>query len=407
MRVFVVCDHEPLPIDPGQPRLMRAGMLTAALADAGHDVTWFTSSFDHYLKRQRGQAGSIARHGPGLAIEVLPTPGYPANTGAQRVFHNRAFASAFSRAVTAHAPPDAVIAAIPATDSAAAAVRYARRAGAASIVDVYDPWPDSFKKMLPRSKLILGWPVIAHLHRQSRFACTNATALFAISEGYLDWGRAKGQRGGKAPDRVFPLSYMPHRNVSPNDRHALLGRLGIEPHHRIVSFVGTWGSTHDLAHVADAAAQLAACDDIRFVIAGRSEGDEQARAAFERLPNVVLAGWLDAPEIATLLGSTDVGLLPYRAGAPQSLPNKVFEYLAYGAFQIGSLTGEIEAFYNSTGAGWVVPPTGGALAAAIRRYFSTPESTSRHDRIAAFDAGYAGSTVYRQMVESIEEIAIR
>jgi glycosyltransferase involved in cell wall biosynthesis len=188
------------------------------------------------------------------------------------------------------------------------------------------------------------------------------------------------------------------------ERQSGLARLGIEPHHSVVSFAGSWGATQDFAPVIAAAKCLS---DVRFVLAG--EGSERAdmRSTFERLPNVSLPGWLGAKELAILLSATDVGLLPYRSDAPQTLPNKLFEYMAYGAFQIGTLRGEAEAIYERTGAGRTVAPGGDALVTALRDYFASPARAERTDRIAWFRTLYAGTAVYGDMVAQIEAIAGR
>lgn len=404
MRVVVVCDHEPLPTDQGDRRLMRAGMLTAALANAGHEVTWYTSSFDHYRKRQREPVDTTQQVSERLTIRVLGAPGYPANISPRRVAHNARFAQALDRALRAEGRPDIVIAAIPATESASVAVRFAKARGIPAIVDVYDPWPDSFSAVMPAIILLLGAPVIRLLHRQAQFACGNAEALFAISQSYLAWGQKKGARKGIKNDRVFPLSYMPVP-FEEAKRQAVLARLGIEPHHRVVSFVGTWGMTQDFGPVFAAADALTDDPRVRFVLAGDSSERADLRSAFERLPNVSLPGWLDATELAILLSATDVGLLPYRSDAPQTLPNKIFEYMAYGAFQLGTLHGEAEAIYARTAAGRAIAPTSEALIDALREYFAGPLSAQRERRVAAFRTSYAGTAVYGEMVAHVEAIA--
>ena len=53
MRVWLVCAGEMLPVDKGNQRSMRAGMLAKALRTRDHEVTWWTSAFDHSSKRLR------------------------------------------------------------------------------------------------------------------------------------------------------------------------------------------------------------------------------------------------------------------------------------------------------------------------------------------------------------------
>lgn len=407
MRVWVVCDHEPLPTDPGDRRLMRAGMLTEALSKAGHDTTWFISSFDHYLKRQRppAETGIVVR--PRLQVRILSTPGYRRNVDLARIVHNMAFAGAFERSATTGEKPDVIVASVPATESAAAAVRFAKRHGIPSVLDIYDMWPDTFRWLVPWPVGVIGTPVIGFLDRQVRFACAAATSLVATSENYLRWGQAKGGRDGKAaPDVVVPLGHVRRSPFEEPERRIFLRRMGIGEGQRIVSFIGTWGLSHDLSLVARAMDVLRDRPDIRFVLAGDTAGQSVARASLARLPHVTLPGWLNAREVATLLSVSEIGLLPYRRGAPQELPNKLFEYMAHGAYQIATLGGETERLYRSTGTGRCVRPTGEAVAGAIRDYLAGQAGRDqRAHRIATFEENFAGSAVYGRMVRHIETVA--
>ena len=407
MRVWVVCDHEPLPIDPGNRQLMRAGMLTQALAEAGHETTWFTSSFDHYRKRQRGPSDTTVRVTPNLSLRVLATPGYRRNVDIARVVHNIAFAHAFNRNAALAEPPDVIVAPIPTTEAAAAAVRFAITRGIPSVVDIRDPWPDSFRSLLPRSTLIMATPLTALLDTQARFACAHATSLIGTTRSYLRWGQAKGGRGASAAfDATFPLGFMPRPLADTGRRTALLGRLGLEAGRRIVSFVGSWGVSHDFSLVAGAAEQLQQRSDIRFVIAGDADSQPTMQARLGKLHNLVLPGWLSADDAGTLLAASDIGLLPYRRGASQEMPNKFFEYMAYGAYQIATMAGEAARLYEATGTGRSVACSGDAIAEAIRDHLARPEGADERElRIAVFQRRFAGTALYASMVRHIEDIA--
>src|SRR4051812_47823103 len=87
MKVWVVRDLEPLPTDPGGRRLLRMGLLSAALAERGHETIWFTSSFDHYQKRQRSAGDQVLQVAPNLTIKVLRARGYHDNISMRRFLH--------------------------------------------------------------------------------------------------------------------------------------------------------------------------------------------------------------------------------------------------------------------------------------------------------------------------------
>src|SRR2546430_16622679 len=92
---------------------MRVGMLAERLASAGHDVTWWTSTFDHVAKVQRFAEDSTERVAGNYRIELLHAPGYASNHTLARVRHHRRSAAAFARPAAGALPPDLVHSGIP------------------------------------------------------------------------------------------------------------------------------------------------------------------------------------------------------------------------------------------------------------------------------------------------------
>src|SRR5690606_26183087 len=126
--VWLVKDLEPVPGDAGDPRLLRAAMLSRALVERGHDVSWITSTFDHYAKRHRAGQTDTRVISDTYRIEILRAPGYRSNISPLRIWHNRCFARAFvdfSR--RADRRPDVIVTDIPTTETAEAAIRVARQ----------------------------------------------------------------------------------------------------------------------------------------------------------------------------------------------------------------------------------------------------------------------------------------
>lgn len=406
MKIWYVRDLEPIPTDPGNMRLLRGGMLATTLASLGHETTWFTSTFNHYSRLQR-KAG-ILRPRENLVISILPAPGYSRNISFRRLLHNRSFARTFlNRANAAQELPDVLVTDLPTTDAAAAAVGFAQKRGIPTVVNIRDLWPDFFADFVPtglRSIVRLAtWP----LERQARFACRNATSVVGISEQYLEWGRRKGSRPCVEQDRVLPLGYLKPHQTHIDETDQILARMGVNPAQHIVSFVGSWGATYDLGLVLETARLLAHRKDIVFALAGNASDRPSLERAFRRLDNAVLLGWIEQSEVTALLTRSSIGLLPYARQAPQGLPNKVYEYLAFGTFQLATLAGEAEKLYRQTGAGLSIPNASPAdFANAIQAFLSDRRAVeAREERTEIFNAHFDAQKIYRDMADHIVRMA--
>lgn len=408
MRIWLIRDFEPLPTDPGDRRLMRMGMLAQALARAGHQTRWITSSFDHYQKRQREPGLQEFNAEANLTITVLASLGYRRNISLARIRYNRHFARALRRfASDTSEKPDVIVTDIPATESAAAAVTIGKQHGIPTILSIRDLWPDFFADHLPRVTRPMARLLLFPLERQVRFACANATALVGISRGYLNWGLDKAGRAEVDNDRVFPLGYRPRSLPTKAERATILRQLGVQLDSRLIAFVGSWGRTYDLQLVLETARRLSDREDVQFLVAGAGEQSQALVSRFSELPNVLLPGWIGADEIAIILDQADIGLLPYTANAPQGLPNKVFEYMAYGAYQISTIAGELASFYAETGAGRALArPDAGELARNIADVLVDPAiASARMARVSEFHARWHSDVIYANFAAFIEDLA--
>ena len=413
MKIWVWRDCEPLPIDLNKPRLMRAGMLCAALAARGHEVRWFNSTFNHYQKSFRAQAPGSYRLDDGTLVELVAGLGYLSNGAPRRLLHNALVARRFVRRARELARveterPDIIVADLPMPDSALAAVRLARDWSIPSVVSVRDLWPDFFASFLSPAKALVARPLIANLDRMVRAACSEAHHLVGISQGYLDWALDKAGREQGLGDCVAPLGYAPEPVAAQGNSRASLEGKGVDLDKKLATFIGSWGRTYDLKILLEAARRLQDENDLQFVIAGKGEQGAQFEAAAAKLRNVVLPGWLNRSEIAFLLENSTIALAPYSQAAPQGLPNKLFEYLAAGLFQVSTLRSEAKTVLEQSGGGMVVP--GGdpaAFAAGICRALEVGGDPAAKQAIKNYFAEYfVASKVYNDYVSKLEEFAV-
>jgi glycosyltransferase involved in cell wall biosynthesis len=383
-------------------------MLATTLASLGHETTWFTSSFNHYSRQHRGAGGISPQEN--LTIEVLNAPGYRRNIGAKRLIHNHCFARRFLEVARASKQlPDVIVADLPTTDAASAAVRFGLEAEIPTVLTIRDLWPDFFANFVPRCLGTLTRLALRPLNNQTRFACQHATSLIGISEGYLKWGQEKGNRKSVASDRVSYLGYVRPPPIAAHEFIEALRILNIPSSGHVVAFVGSWGVTYDLSLVLQAARLLRDRQDIIFAIAGDPSTKPDLKRGFQELPNVRMLGWIDKNLVAALLSRSVVGLLPYTTNAPQGLPNKIFEYMAYGAFQIATLSGEAKDLLEQTRTGLSIPSASSAdFAQAIEAVVDDAAILQKRDqRAAVFEARFDARRIYRELVDHIISVGKR
>lgn len=347
MNIWIVETGEPLPVPIDRDtRKLRAGMLSDALCDAGHSVYWWASTFDHFHKRERYLEPQTIVINPSLTIRLLHSHGYHRNVSLARLRHNRSIARHFITEARGAPRPDVILCCVPTPELAAESVRVGHQIGVPLIIDIRDVWPDVYLISLPA---LIRRPAKAFLRRYYRRfsdAVSSANSLTAVSETYLDWALKIAKRPRRELDTVFPIGFpacatdSSHPSVC--ERAEFLDRYGIPSGSVLFSFAGTFGSSYDLATVVEAAQSLGQSKDnhIHFAIAGDGDNAAALRKLAAGVQNITFLGWLGRLELQRLLLVSDIGVAPYTRSAMQSLPNKIYEYMAAGLPIMSSLKGE-------------------------------------------------------------------
>jgi glycosyltransferase involved in cell wall biosynthesis len=353
VNIWLLQIGEPLPLQPGV-RKMRTSMLANHLVALGHRVRWWVSAFEHQRKRMLYQNDREVPLFPGLTLEVLRGCGYSSNISPARYLDHRLVARKFRQKAPRLQPPDVIVASMPCHHLAFEAVRYARRRNIPVLVDIRDLWPDIFLSNLDNSfSGKLGHLALHFDFQRLRILLQEADGLIAVSKGYLQWALEKAGRVAREWDHVFLLGYQAPQNTAILPESAklpdwLFGQEG----KKLLLFIGTFGFSYELRLVVEAARRLesAGRKDVCFVLAGTGEQADILRRESAGLSNVILPGWVDAPEINALLAHGYLGLVPCLSEI-HTLPNKPFEYLSAGLPLISSLEGEMAELINDHGLG--------------------------------------------------------
>jgi len=347
MNVWLVKIGEPVPqVETNINRLFRTGTFSRVLAEHGHQVTWWTTTFDHFQKHHLFQQDTVVNLNDHLTIRMLHACGYTDNVSLKRLRDHRMIATKFASASGQVPPPDIIVAAFPSIELCLACVRYAAKHDVPVLVDVRDPWPDSFAGVMPAILRPLAGVLLAPLYRQTRQVFRECNGIMGICEGYVELGLRHAQRQRCPSDRVFSLGYR--RSCAAGheieEAGAALRQMGVDAAKTICLFVGSFGRTYDLAMLVEAARQCSekGIDQMQFVLGGHGETFSEMTALAHGLKNIVFTGWLNPIQIAYLLRVSTIGIMPYVAGALQINPNKLGEYLSAGLPILSTLEGETE-----------------------------------------------------------------
>ena len=351
MRVWLVTMGEPLPTDDANVRLLRAGILSTMLTQRGHDVVWWTSTFDHRRKRHRADTDARVVLDNSVDIRMLHGCGYQRNVSLRRVLDHILVAKHFVRAVKSELKPDVILCSLPTLELSVATVRYAKAVGVPAVIDIRDLWPDLFEEVVPIWARRALRPLLFPMRRQARLACQGATAITGNAPDMVAWGLKMANRTTGLFDREFPFGYVT-RPLNQEQRNRALGfwaeqRIVPQSNEFTVCYFGVLGPHHEFETVIEAARILEnARKPFRFVLCGIGERLEYIKTQATRLKSVYLPGWVGAPEMRTLMEISKVGLAPFRSnvGYTGNMPNKPIEYLSAGLPIVSTLQGYLRTF---------------------------------------------------------------
>lgn len=354
MRVWLVTVGEPLPTDHGNPRLIRTGVLANYLLAAGHTVVWWTSTFDHSIKKHRFSKQTKVKYSDGYEIIALHGRGYSKNVSISRILNHRDVACAFPKSARLEVQPDIVLTSFPTIELCHEVVQFCKEKRIPCVTDVRDLWPDVLVSAFP------GWmrPVARLLsrgmERQTRSIFESSTHIAGITNSYLEWGLSKGARMKSVDDHVYSLTNIrpEYTDETLDSAEQDLKRLGLDDTKTIVVFVGIISNRKFcLDTVAQGIGLIQKrIPNLQFVFAG--DGDDYLKLKSE-YPDIVYTGWVDAPKIQVLLRSATIALAPYRSSEEfrMSIPIKIFEYMSLGTPILTSLRGEVEELIDSKNLG--------------------------------------------------------
>lgn len=412
MRIWLIKIGEPLPIDGTNERLYRTGLLANMLVKRGHEVVWWTSTFDHARKKQRFSMDTSIEINDCFNIRLLHSVGYKKNMSINRIINHYTIAHKFSKLARLELQPDIILCSFPTIELSLVATRYGKERNVPMVIDVRDLWPDVLIDLFPKKIKWLTKTVLFVFFRNTRKVFRECLSIVGVSDGYLQWGLSYAGRKRSINDAVFPLCYKKPVVADNQLKNAKLAlrNIGVDSSKIICWFVGMFGKTYNLSTIIDAAHQLdvQGINNIQFVLSGDGENYSKWFKQAQGLSNVVFTGWVDFSQIAYLMSITDIGLAAYTEGAPQGLPNKIFEYLCAGVPILSSLKGETELLLSSNRCGLTYNASD--TEDFLEKLFILVNDNDLRKKMSSnseslFRSRYSTDEVYARMINFLEGLA--
>ena len=356
MKVLIFQTGEPLHIDNNNSRPMRAINLTNMLVERGHQVTLFSSQFNHQKKIHRLNTNTHVSDN--FKTILIPSPGYVKNVSISRLLDHFYLAINLQKALNqVEDLPDIAFVGFPPIEAAFVMTRWLRKKNIPSILDIKDQWPEvlirSFSKFLLPILIFLALPYFWLTKKSIR----NATGVSSISEAFLSWSRDFSNSSKRDIDKVF---YLTSPNVNLTDEELASARLwwskkGIirDNTFRII-FVGSFSRAFDFDTIYKSAENLSNRNiNCEFVLCGNGEFYKDLKHDAKNYSNIKIIDWIDESKIIALSKISSLYIAPYKNTDDfiLSIPNKVIDSFRLSLPIISPLKGEVRKLINDNNVG--------------------------------------------------------
>ena len=404
MKIWLIMSGEPLEQFGERPH--RVGILSKMLVEEGHNVTWWTTDYDHQHKKYLYGKDTEIVNDFGVSMVFLhPKTPYNKNISLSRIRNHKEVADKFKNISYKKEKPDIILCAFPTIDLAYEAVNYGKDNNIPVVVDVRDLWPDIFFDILPNKLKFIGKLLLSGYVNKTKYIFENCTNITGVSNNYLEYGINYGNKVKTELDKVFYLGYKKEELSSDKyeELYSEFLNLGIDKDKILIWFVGTFGQTYDLKPVISIANKFKN-KNIQFVFTGDGENMEEWKLLAQGNENIIFTGWVNKDALLYLGKISDIGLMAYRYGAPQGLPNKLFEYCANGLVILSSLQGETKDVLETAKIGFTYSNKN-----ELEKYLNILLKNSDIDLISQkskelFENTFLAQKVYGNMIEYLENI---
>ena len=315
---------------PGEPGPSRIFDLAKMLVKAGVELECVTSDFQHFTKSKRNKEIILKQDYP-FKITFIKSPKYHHNISIRRILSNLVSSYRVSKYLENRLDNvDVVYLTIPSNRIAKLVSNQCRKKGVTFIVDVEDLWPEAMYRYVKNNKIRKLF--LKKIEKDADEAYSNASAVVGTSEDYTS--RAFKKRKRNIPNETVYVGC----DLDAFDRGVLENEKYIQKNDNEywITYTGSISNSYDIKTLIDAVNDLSD-KNIHAQILGTGGMIDELKAYSKNMQNIHFWGYIDYDRMAAVLNKSDIVINSFVKGAPQSIVNKIGDYLASGKPIINTL----------------------------------------------------------------------
>lgn len=322
MKIFIIANFT---IVPGEKGNCRFTYLASLFVDYGHQVTLYTSSFDHRTNTHRNEYTLNKLIRKKYKIKLIHESGYKKHFGLRRALSHREFGNNLHKELSlVQQYPDAVYFSFPTFSSARIASSFAKKNNLPSIIDIIDIWPEALRTVVKLPSFLFNILVLPFTIQANRIY-RSARAIVGVSKTYVD--RASSVNSNAV---VLPIFLGTDLDLFDGYEHTDLKAKG----DIWLIYVGSLSHSYDIETVLRSLITLKEkhkITNLKVKILGSGpQKDLLEQFAIANNLAVEFVGFVEYPRMVNYLKNADIAMNAIVKDAQQSLTYKIGDYVSAG-----------------------------------------------------------------------------
>ncbi|MGD8779535.1 MAG: glycosyltransferase family 4 protein [Ignavibacteria bacterium] len=405
MHIWLISLFDPTPID--QPIFPRFVSIANEAVQRGYKVTHFTSTFRHNTKEHRFQSSILYKVNESYNVFYIKSMSYKGNRSIKRFVAHTDFANKLINELEKLKKPDVVFISMPPITTINKVSSWCKHNSITVIIDIIDPWPDSFIKDVPENYRKYARFFLRSSYNKLIKSFGNSSAITAISKGYLNWASNFYNKKKKVDYFYLGVDITEIQKFFQSFEGQNIKK--DEDVLRLI-YAGSLASSYDIPTILKTAQILDSRypNKTEFVITGNGPQKNIIQKAENELGNVKYLGWVTREELMKQYYLSDLGLIQHKNSFTQTVTYKFFNYLGAGLPILNSLQSEMVEIIEKEEIGFnnkegdVI-----TLTKNIETFLKNKKVLGEYKNNALNYSRQEGdiNTVYRRLVDFLESVA--